>query len=322
MTRARLPIAMSFVRSATLPVVAAALWLGGCGGQEGNEPNMLPSAAQSSSGATDETGVADDNGQTESTAGAEMFPQTYRFSCVDIQIVGDGDGEAFQAIVLEGAWGADIAAFKLNIMLTVVERDDEAGTATLRVTSGVGTSAGDLCDQPSTITSDLSAVYEPGVASWQDASDQMICSQDGAGSDGVGTYDFALGPDDVVYVYAEDDDGTTFNCVPGGGKPNAVPIRAIEARVTMAPGEQVGYGNLTGCLAVSEATELCSCIGMCVGDPHPDCGGCPIGARPLATLLQGLNPSPRCTDLLGEDAFDLQLGMATEALGYATASCG
>ncbi len=311
------------VRSAA---VVAALTVAACGGKEGNEPNILPSAPGTSTGTMDDDGgpVGDDTPgeETETEGAGSPFPQSYRFECVDIQIVGDGDGEAFQAILLESAWTNDIMMTKLNILLTVLERDDEAGTAKLQISSGVGPSPGDLCSRPDTVSPEYDAVYVPGATDWQDARDEMLCTKDGAGSDGVGTYEFALGPEDVVYVYAEDDDGTTFNCVPGGASPDAVPIRAIEAKVTMGPGEQIGFGNLTGCLSVSEATGLCSCIGICFGDPDPACGDCPAGARPLATLLEGINPSPRCTDLLGEDAFDLQLGMVTDGLGYVPAVCG
>lgn len=325
MMRARLPIALprlGVVLGLALPGVNAGL--AGCGGKEGNEPNALPSAP-ASTGSQDDDDDDDVAMPTEGvdTEGPDAFPRTYRFDCVDIQIVGDGDGEAFQAIVLENAWSNDIRDHKLNILLTVTERDDAAGTAKLQVTSGVGTSNGDLCNEPNSISQEYDATFEPMVASWTDASDEMgMCSRDGAGTSAAGTYQLSLGPDDVVYVYAEDDDGTTFNCTESPDIPDAVPIRAVEARVTVDPGEQVGYGNLLGCLAVSEAAALCSCIGACIGEPHPDCGGCPNGSRPLSVLLDGINPSSRCTDLLGEDAFDLQLGMVTEVLGHVPEACG
>lgn len=307
-------------------VVAAGVLGAGCGGDPGETDNVLPATPTDSSSSTDDGMEVADDGATEVGSGTDtgnggLFPATYRFGCVDIQVVGDGDGDAFQAIVLENAWRSDINNSKLNILLTVVERDDEAGTARIQVSSGVGADPSELCNEVNTISPVFDAAWEAGVASWQEG-EGMVCSVDGVASDGVGTYVLELPPEQVVYIYAEDDDGTTFNCVPGGSAPNAVPIRAVQARVTAGPGEQVSYGNLTGCLTVAEATSLCSCIGMCIGDAHPNCGGCPTGSRPLATLLEGINPSPRCTDLLGEDSFDLQLGLTTELLGHVPGECG
>ena len=310
-----------------LAIGTANAGLTACGGKEGNEPNALPSAPGTTTGSDDDDD--DDVGPGDGmptegmdTEGPDAFPRTYRFDCVDIQIVGDGDGEAFQAVVLENAWTADIRDTKLNILLTVVERDEEAGTARLQVTSGVGSSASDLCNEPGSVSEVFDAGYEPSVSSWTDARDEMLCSKDGAGVSAAGTYELNLGPEQVVYVYAEDDDGTTFNCTPPDELPDAVPIRAVEARVTVDPDEQVGSGSLLGCLSVSEASGLCSCIGACIGEPHEDCGGCPDGSRPLSVLLEGINPSRRCTELLGEDAFDLQLGLVTEVLGYVPETCG
>lgn len=325
MTSAGQPLAPLRVRPSTrLFLAATTLVLGSCGGKEGNTPNILPTPVGTSTGAADD-GVGPLTGDTAmetETGGGSMFPAGYRFDCIDIQIIGDGDGEAFQAIVLENAWTGDIKASKLNILLTVLERDDEAGTALLQFGSGIGPTASELCSQSDTATAAHAASYAPGAVDWQDARSEQMCSKDGAGAEGAGTYTFALGAQDVVYVYAEDDDGSSFNCVPGGAAPNAVPIRAVEATVTMAPGEQVGFGELTGCLNVAEATTLCSCIGTCFGEPDPACGECPAGSRPLAGLLQGINPSTRCTELMGEDSFDLRLGFVTEALGYVPEMCG
>jgi hypothetical protein len=43
---------------------------------------------------------------------------------------------------------------------------------------------------------------------------------------------------------------------------------------------------------------------------------------PLRSLLMGINPSTRCTDLMGEDAFDLQIGFTASALPTVPATCG
>ena len=90
----------------------------------------------------------------------------------------------------------------------------------------------------------------------------------------------------------------------------------------MASDAGPGYGELTGCLTEAEATQLCSCLGLCAGEADPECGGCPTGARPLAALLDGVGPSNRCTDLMGEPAFDLTLGFSTTAIPNEPTACG
>ena len=304
-----------------------------CSGDDSEEMNVLPTASASgtagddggsmsmSSSPTDGGGTVDDTG---TGGGAQTFPVTYRFDCIDIKIVGDGDGDgeadgtAFQANVLEQTWGSDIDGYKLNIMLTVSERDDAAGTATLEIGSGVGPDASSLCTEPTTMQPPRMATYTPGVSEWGAGGTCSEASTEG----GAGTYNFALGPEEVVYVYAEDDDGTAFNCVPDGSAPDAVPVRAIEASVTVAPGESTGYGELSGCLTLAEAGALCSCLGACMGEAHEDCGGCPVGARPLGSLLSGINPSNRCTELMGEDAFDLVIGFVTAEIPSNPDVCG
>lgn len=129
-----------------------------------------------------------------------------------------------------------------------------------------------------------------------------------------GTYTFELTPADTVYVYAEDDDGTVFNCTAGGGAPNAVPLHAVQAIVTVDSGEVVAAGQLTGCLLDAEAQGLCSCLGECSGTPHADCGGCPDGSVPLSELLEGVGPTDRCTEVMGATAYDLTVGFTTTRL--------
>lgn len=308
----------------------------GCGGDDAEEMNVLPTASADGSGGSGDDGVSattptstdptdptvgvDETG----TGGGASFPVTYRFDCIEIVAIGDGDmdgepdGEAFQANVLQQAWSADIMGHKLNIMLTVLERDDAAGTAMIEIGSGVGTGDADLCTETTTQQPPRMAGYQAGVSEWGAGATCSAAATDG----GVGTYTFALDPSEVVYVYAEDDDGTTFNCVPDGSAPDAVPVRAIEASVTIAAGESTGHGQLQGCLTRAEASALCSCLGECVGEPDPDCGGCPAGAHPLESLLGTIGPTTRCTELMGEEAFDLVIGFVTSEIPINPEVCG
>lgn len=305
-----------------------------CSGDDSEEMNVLPTAsatggatAGDDGGSMSMTSSPDDGATADDTGtggGAQTFPVTYRFDCIDIRIVGDGDGDgeadgtAFQAGILEQAWSSDIENYKLNIMLTVLERDDAAGTASLLIGSGIGPDAATLCTEPTTMQPARPATFSPGTSEWGAGETCSAAATEG----GAGTYNFALGPEEVVYVYAEDDDGTTFNCVPDGSAPDAVPVRAIEASVTVAPGESTGHGELSGCLTLAQAGALCSCLGACTGEAHEDCGGCPVGARPLGLLLDGINPSTRCTELMGEDAFDLVIGFVTAEIPNNPEVCG
>lgn len=302
-------------------------WAGACGDDGGGGNNVLPTASDSGTGdvtagsgsGPGETTVAE-TADTTAGGGGPMLPATYRFDCIDVVRMGDGnadgepDGEAIQAVLLENTWAADIAAFKLNIMLTVRSRDDAAGMAELLIGSGIGPDASGLCTEPTTATGPRPASFDASVATWQPSSVEGSCAEAAAGGSFGGTYTFEVATDDTIYIYAQDTDGTVFNCVPGGGAPNAVPLHAIEATVTVDEDERVAAGELTGCLVDSEAQTLCSCLGECVGSPNPDCGGCPDGSVPLAQLLGGVGPTTRCTELMGETAYDLTVGFTTQRL--------
>lgn len=304
--------------------------LTGCGDDDGTM-NVLPTASASDGGTngtagTTDTGMADVTADT--TAGPEAtFPATYRFDCIDIIEMGDGngdgvpDGEAIQATLLENTWAADIDAFKLNVMLTVRERDEAAGTAVIAIGSGIGTGLDDQCVEPSTASMAQQAGFDAASAQWQPGGEG--CVEPATGDGFGGTYTFELPPTDTIYIYAQDDDGTVFNCVPGGGAPNAVPLHAISATVTVDANDQVAGGQLTGCLVDSEAQALCSCLGECAGAANPECGGCPDGSTPLATLLGGVGPTDNCTSVMGETAYDLTVGFTTGRLPVdEPAQCG
>ncbi len=303
-------------------LVGVLLGSGACGGDDGGT-NVLPTASASGSGDATASGSETAVEPTaDTTAGGEvMFPATYRFDCIDIVQIGDGDGdgqpdgEAIQGVLLENTWAADIDAYKLNIMLTVTSRDDAAGSAELRIGSGIGTDASDLCTEATTASDPRMAGFDAAVSQWQPTGASGTCSEPAASSDGLGgTYSFELGAGDTVHIYAEDDDGTVFNCVPGGGAPDAVPLHAIVATVTVDANEQRAAGQLTGCLVASEAQALCSCLGECSGSAHADCGGCPDGSVPLAQLLGGVGPTDNCTSIMGETAYDLTVGFTSRRL--------
>ncbi len=321
LVRDRLPhMALSKLqRGAQWGMAAVAMLLGqGCPSDDTGGSNVLPTASATGN----DTGMtSSESVDTTAGGGAISFPSTYRFDCIDIVEIGDGngdgqpDGESIQGVFLENTWAADIAAFKLNIMLSVRERDDAGGPAVIVIGSGVGPNAMDLCSEPTTVSGDLQAVYDPAGAVWQPSPSTDACAE--AAADDVqfgGTYSFDLPSDDTVYIYAEDDDGTVFNCVPGGGSPDAVPLHAIRAVVTMNEDETVASGQLTGCLVDSEAQALCSCLGECSGPVNPECAGCPDGSTPLAVLLGKVGPTDACTEIMGETAYDLTVGFTTRLL--------
>ena len=309
----------------------------GCPSDDTTEENMLPSASQ---GMTDSpTTTATDSATTEPTSttppmtdsgsGGEL-PATFRFDCIDIQMLGDADGTVFQAQLLEDTWAADIMNYKLNIMLEVVDRDDMGGTANLGIRSGVGPDAANLCSEATTQTDTIVVDYTPGESQWGPSMGEGECSAAAAASEG-GTYDMTLDGDTVVHLYAENDDTVPFNCTQDA-TPDAVPIRAIEAQVSTNAGETALYGTLTGCILGSEAMSLCSCLNTCPNNMGPgdlweegesdECVGCPTGSVPLSVLLGDIGTSERCTGLLGADAYDLLVGFTAERLPNVPATCG
>jgi hypothetical protein len=142
-----------------------------------------------------------------------------------------------------------------------------------------------------------------------------------AGAASFGTFDLQTAAADVVYIYAEDDDGTSFNCT-DSATPDAVPIHAVQATFTLSEDESVAYGSLTGCLVESEAEELCSCLGACVppAEPYPECG-CNPDATPLRDLLLGVTPTDNCTEIMGESAFDMTLSFVADRLPILPVTC-
>lgn len=302
----------------------------GCTNGEGNEPNVLPDpngGRSTTSSSTTAVAEASSDSGSETGTPADDTPKTYRFDCIDIQGVGDADGTALQAQLLENTWGNDIDEFKLNIMLEVKSRDFEAGSAQLGIRSGVGSDTSGLCAEENTISELISVEFVEGETRWAAAEAVGQCSTPAQGSSG-NSYAMELSPEQVVFIYAEDDDTTTFNCTPDAGTPDAVPMRAMRAEVSTDANETVIWGTLNGCLLEADAAGLCSCLGVCSGtgpddlQTEGDCAGCPTGGVPLAVLLGGVNPSDHCTSVMGAPAFDLTIGFSGTELPNVPTACG
>ena len=137
----------------------------------------------------------------------------------------------------------------------------------------------------------------------------------------AGSYTLEFGKDDIINIYAEDDDGTPFNCSLDGAAP-AIPIAAATADITMSEDRNRLAGTMTGCMTEASANQRCACLGFCGGMPNEACPGCPDGSVPLGLLLGGINSTPNCTELMGETAFDITLGFTATRLNDVPAICG
>lgn len=318
MDRPALPAAS--MRACALALALPLAALPACsGGGSSDSGNVLPTTTGASSGGS---GSAASSGGTG--AMGNSFPATYRFSCVDIQALGDAGPDAFQAQLLEGQWNQDIADWKLNILIDVLEREDMGAATTMKIRSGVGTGPTEMCSEPTTESTEKSGTYDAGQAAFgphPDPAGAEACSQ--ASTDPMGgSYTLTTDAMDVVYIYSEDNDGTKFNCTADAGTPDAVPIRNISATFTQDPDGTTIWGSLTGCLLEAEAEALCSCLGACGGSPNADCAGCPDGSVPLRTLLGNIGTSTGCSDALGAPAFDITLGFTASLLPAVPGTCG
>jgi hypothetical protein len=271
-------------------VMISGLGGSGCGWNYTPSDNVLPdpNAEDSSSGIP-----LPDIGET---GGVEDVPATYRFDCIDIQSLGDADETVFQVSTLQNTWASDIANFKLNILIDLLSEDAAAGAG-------------------------FPVAFEPMVTAWAPSDAEATCAAP-ATTGGAGTYTLELGPTDIVYIYAEDNDGTVFNCSVEDGPPDAIPISGLSATITGNEDRSVIAGTLTGCMALSDANNICSCLSVCNGNVHPDCPGCPGGAVPLGLLLGGIASTPHCSDMLGAEAFDITLEFTARRLPAVPMTCG
>jgi hypothetical protein len=306
-----------------LGLAALVLVLGGsaCGWNYSPMDNVLPAPIGEGTTGSEgpppvETGESGETGEP-----AADVPATYRIDCMDIQSLGDADPTVFQVATLQNTWANDIANFKLNILIDLLSVDEAAGTGTITIRSGVGSGWSDQCAQSDTVSSEFPVIYEPMVNEWAPSDADETCAAQGA-SEGSGTYTLDLGPQDNIYIYAEDTDGTAFNCSLEAASPDAIPISAISATITGTADRDSLAGTLTGCMAQADAQNICSCLSVCAGNQHPDCPGCPGGALPLGVLLGGIFTTPHCTDLLGEPAFDVVLEFSARRLGEVPTVCG
>jgi hypothetical protein len=328
MTLTKAPLAPAILRISPHRHVLLAFALAGCPAEDdGSTTNVLPTQGgtdESSGMGTSSASMTSTSMTTtaDSSGGETVLPAAYRFECVDIQVLGDADGTAFQAGLLEDTWNSDIDNYKLNIIFEVMSREEAGGMAEVAIRSGIGTGPDDQCSEPSSETAVIDVQYDPASTLWGPSTDEGTCSAMAAGGSSDGSYTMMLPADTVVYIYAQDTDGTTFNCTADTALPDAVPVRAVEAEITVA-NDGSAAGTLTGCLLGSEAQALCSCLGMCSPDlMNPDCAGCPNGSVPLQSLLSGINPSMRCSDLTGADAYDITLGFNATALPTVPMTCG
>ncbi|MFO7566758.1 MAG: hypothetical protein R6X02_29215 [Enhygromyxa sp.] len=292
----------------------------GCGWNYTPSDNLLPDPKADGDDTEDE-GPPPETGETGETGGLEEVPATYRLDCVDIQMLGDADPSVFQVATLQNTWAADVANFKLNILIDLLTEDPDAGSGTVTIRSGIGGGWSDQCTLAQTDSAEFPVAVQPGVTEWAPSSAEGACAAP-AQSGGSSTYTLELGPEELVYIYAEDDDGTAFNCSASGAGPDAIPIAALSATISGTEDRSRLAGTLTGCMAQSEAENVCSCLSVCSGTEHPSCPGCPGGAVPLGLLLGGVNPTPYCSDLLGEPAFDVILEFSARRLPGVPSTCG
>lgn len=266
----------------TLVVSSALVWGWACENDTDDSRNVFPGDLTSA-----DTGPeVDSSVMLDDSGAADVTRVAYRFTKLDIQQLGSqikGEPTALQLNVLNQQWADDIENYKLSIMLTVDDYPESGtGTTGVRVGSGVGTNNEDQCIEPS-------SVAEPVPS---DVVDDVIS---------------IAFPEQPIYIYSEDDEGVQFNCTPDPMVPDAVPIRTATGTATLAEDRLSVTGELLGCLTRSDAETLCTCLRECRGGQHPDCGGCPNGAVPLASLLGGIAPQEECTERFGADAFIIRV---------------
>jgi hypothetical protein len=304
----------------------------GCGWNYTPSDNTLPApTAQSESDGEGETSGSEGDppgsegdpppatGETEEPEQDDL-PASYRVECMDIQSLGDADDTVFQVAILQDVWTNDIANFKLNVIFDVLSLDEAAGTGTVTIRSGVGSGWNDQCAYAQTGSAEFPINYEPMVTTWapSDAADTCATPVETGGS---GTFALELGADDRFYIYAQDDDGTAFNCSLEAGAPDAIPILAVSATISSTADGSALAGRLTGCMAEADTREICSCLSVCSGNQHPKCPGCPGGALPLGDLLGTIFTTQRCTELLGEPAFDAVIDFSARRLPNVPETC-
>ena len=292
-------------------LLAVGLALAACANPLDSSENVLPALSADAG-----EGGADD-------AGTGGFPAAFRFTCIKIRQLGSVDSEGMQARLLSTTWLQDIRDYKLNILFVVGALDRAGGAATLQVNSGVGPSDDDQCTEPGSVSGTLVATAQDGVVPFEASTDfdeGCLAGEAGSTEEGAAELGLALTPADQVWIHSQDDDGTAFNCTPDPSLPDGVPLRAAHGRFGLSGDGAAAMGEMTGCLTWSEGAALCSCLGRCTAAGPDDvqteggCAGCPKGGIPLTSMLAGITSTEHCTELMGEEAFDLRVEFVASRL--------
>ncbi|MCB9788212.1 MAG: hypothetical protein H6744_16135 [Deltaproteobacteria bacterium] len=256
---------------------------------------------------------------------------TYRVDCLRVEALGSVGPDGFQTQFLGRAWSADITALQMNPLFEVSEPGADAGDVSVRYRTARVEGVSSLCAQPAneSVTVASTLVADAGFTSpFANPTEEDPCVvQDSPGAASGDRVDVQFALNEPLYIASEDAAGVAFNCTPEP-TPDAIPLRAATLSATVASDGTRLAGRVEGCILVADAQQVCSCIGKCVGASGPDdlqtdgpCAGCPVGGKPLATQLAGVQPTAHCTALAGEQAFDLALNFSATRLPAAPPTC-
>jgi len=268
------------------------LLIGACSGNPDTSKNVLPDWEAVEGG--DESAVPDIV-TTDGLGGELVYPATFRFTEITIEQLGSQGPTDILTQILSIQWKSDIDEFKLSVLFSVDEVNEDDGSIVLKVNSGVGADDGSLCVEPESKTGAVTGVYDEGVFS----------------------YFFEL-----VNIYSEDDDGTHFNCSLDPARPNAIPLRDCDGTGELSADGTTVTGKLIGCMTKNDVDNTCTCLGQC--DPeqvNEDCGDCPAGAGPLNQKLGDIQITDICTERLGEPAYDLHVSFVAKRIEFTPGEC-
>ena len=143
-----------------------------------------------------------DSGADDATTGEITMgiPATYRFSCMDVQVLGSADADSIQAGLMEGTWGSDIAGFRLNLLVDFLSLDEAAGTGELMVRSGVGSNNNDQCSEANSDSQVFPVTFQPGVSVYAADDTEGFCSKEDASAPAFGSFQLDLNPDCLLYT--------------------------------------------------------------------------------------------------------------------------
>jgi hypothetical protein len=275
----------------SLIIVAFCLVIVACSGNPDTSENVLPDWVSS-----EKTDVADDVGISDAAGRGEVvYPATFRFEEINIDQLGTQGPTDILTQILSIQWKADIDQYKLNILFTINALDEQSGSISLVVNSGIGGTDEELCVETTSKTEGVDGEYVSGDF----------------------TYFF-----DVVNIYSEDNDGTHFNCSLEESRPNAIPLRSCDGTGELSADGKTVAGVLICCMAKFDVDTTCSCLGSCNPEQvHEDCGGCPNGSAPLNQKLGDIATTPICTERIGEPAYDLHVTFSAERIEFTPSDC-